>query len=31
VPDGHGLGIKVDEAKIIKLMKETTKSERIEI
>ena len=39
VPDGHGLGIEVDEAKIIKLMrdparresKETTKSERIEI
>jgi L-alanine-DL-glutamate epimerase-like enolase superfamily enzyme len=31
VPDGHGLGVDVDESKVIKLMKETTKSERIEI
>ena len=31
VPDGHGLGVDVDESKVVKLMKETTKSERIEI
>jgi len=31
VPGGHGLGVDVDESKVIKLMKETTKSERIEI
>ena len=31
VPGGHGLGVDVDESKVVKLMKETTKSERIEI
>ena len=31
VPDGHGLGVDVDESKVVKLMKETTRSERIEI
>jgi len=31
VPDGHGLGVEVDESKVVKLMKETTRSERIEI
>jgi L-alanine-DL-glutamate epimerase-like enolase superfamily enzyme len=31
VPDGPGLGIEVDGEKITKLMKETTKSKRIEI
>ena len=30
-PGGHGLGVEVDESKVVKLMKETTKSERIEI
>ncbi len=29
VPDGHGLGIEVDEAKVIELMKKTTGSEKI--
>ena len=31
VPDGPGLGIEVDEGKVIELMKETTNSKRIEI
>ena len=31
VPRGPGLGIEVDEKKVIKLMKETTKSKRIVI
>ena len=31
VPSGHGLGLDVDESKVVKLMKETTKSERFEI
>ena len=31
VPRGHGLGIEVDEAKIIELMKKTTGSETIRI
>ena len=31
VPDGHGLGIEVDEAKVIELMKKTTGSEKIRI
>ncbi len=31
VPDGPGLGVEVDESKVVKLMKETTNSERIEI
>lgn len=31
VPDGHGVGVDVDESKVVKLMKETTKSERIKI
>ncbi len=31
VPDGPGLGVEVDEAKILKLMKDTTGSERIRI
>ena len=31
IPNGHGLGVDVDESKVVKLMKETTKSERIEI
>lgn len=29
IPNGHGLGVDVDELKVAKLMKETTKSERI--
>jgi hypothetical protein len=28
---GHGLSVDIDESKVVKLMKETTKSERIEI
>ncbi len=31
VPVGHGLGIEVDEAKVIELMKKTTGSEKIRI
>jgi L-alanine-DL-glutamate epimerase-like enolase superfamily enzyme len=31
VPSGHGLGVDVDESKVVKLMKETTRSEQIEI
>jgi len=31
VPSGPGLGVEVDESKVVALMKETTKSERIEI
>ena len=31
VPAGHGLGIEVDEAKVIELMKKTTGSEKIRI
>jgi L-alanine-DL-glutamate epimerase-like enolase superfamily enzyme len=31
VPEGPGLGVEVDESKVIKLMKETTHFERIEI
>lgn len=31
VPSGPGLGVEVDESKVVKLMKETTKSERIEV
>ncbi|MCP4612715.1 MAG: hypothetical protein GY845_28810 [Planctomycetes bacterium] len=31
VPRGHGLGIEVDEAKVIELMKKTTGSEKIRI
>lgn len=31
VPGGHGLGVDVDESKVVKLMKETTRSERVEI
>lgn len=31
VPSGHGLGVDVDESKVVKLMKETTRSKRIEI
>jgi L-alanine-DL-glutamate epimerase-like enolase superfamily enzyme len=31
VPDGPGLGIEVDEAKVIELMKKTTGSEKIVI
>ena len=31
IPNGHGLGVDVDELKVAKLMKETTKSERIVI
>jgi len=31
VPTGPGLGVEVDESKVIELMKKTTKSERIEI
>jgi len=31
VPSSHGLGVDVDESKVVKLMKETTRSERIEI
>ncbi len=31
IPSGHGLGVDVDELKVVKLMKETTKSERIVI
>jgi L-alanine-DL-glutamate epimerase-like enolase superfamily enzyme len=31
IPNGHGLGVDIDESKVVKLMKETTKSERIVI
>jgi len=31
VPSGPGLGVDVDESKVVKLMRQTTKSERIEI
>jgi muconate cycloisomerase len=31
VPDGPGLGVEVDESKVVKLMKDTTGSERIHI
>jgi L-alanine-DL-glutamate epimerase-like enolase superfamily enzyme len=31
VPDGPGLGVEVDESKVIKMMKDTTGSERIRI
>jgi len=31
VPDGPGLGVEVDESKVLKLMKDTTGSERIRI
>jgi L-alanine-DL-glutamate epimerase-like enolase superfamily enzyme len=31
IPSGHGLGVDVDESKVVKLMKETTKSERIKL
>jgi L-alanine-DL-glutamate epimerase-like enolase superfamily enzyme len=31
VPSGPGLGVEVDESKVVKLMKETTKSQRIEV
>jgi len=31
VPSGPGLGVEIDESKVVKLMKETTKSERIEV
>jgi L-alanine-DL-glutamate epimerase-like enolase superfamily enzyme len=31
IPNGHGLCVDVDELKVVKLMKETTKSERIVI
>jgi L-alanine-DL-glutamate epimerase-like enolase superfamily enzyme len=31
VPTGHGLGIEVDEGKVIRLMKKTTGLEKIQI
>jgi len=31
VPSGPGLGVEVDESKVIRLMKETTKSDRIQV
>jgi L-alanine-DL-glutamate epimerase-like enolase superfamily enzyme len=31
IPNGHGLGVDIDESKVVKLMKGTTKPERIEI